>query len=86
MENVRLAEGALDTIMTVSEGDMRKAVTYLQSANELAGRDSIVTSDIVLDVSGQVFFLIYLLIFLLFYLYFFIYIFRFQHNFLMLYG
>lgn len=40
--------------MNVSEGDMRKAVTYLQSSSELAGKNNLVTSDIVLDVSGQV--------------------------------
>ena len=55
IEHVQLDEGALNTIMVVSEGDMRKAVTYLQSASELAGKNSIVTSEIVHDVSGQVF-------------------------------
>jgi hypothetical protein len=54
MEHVELEEDALNTIMTVSEGDMRKAVTYLQSAHELAGKNSSISSDIVLDVSGQV--------------------------------
>jgi DNA polymerase III delta prime subunit len=40
--------------MTVSEGDMRKAVTYLQSAHELAGKNNAISSDVVLDVAGQV--------------------------------
>lgn len=53
-ESVQLGDGALDTIMKVSEGDMRKAVTFLQSAHELAGKNNTVSSDIVLDVSGQV--------------------------------
>ena len=36
-EGVNLADGALDAIMTASGGDMRKAVTYLQSAHQLCG-------------------------------------------------
>jgi replication factor C subunit 2/4 len=54
VEHVQLDEGAMQTIMTVSEGDMRKAVTYLQSAHELAGKKNSISSDIVLDVAGQV--------------------------------
>jgi replication factor C subunit 2/4 len=36
-EGVVLGDGTLDTIMHVSNGDMRKAVTYLQSAHQLLG-------------------------------------------------
>mmetsp|Transcript_24523 Transcript_24523/g.23535 ORF Transcript_24523/g.23535 Transcript_24523/m.23535 type:complete len:363 (+) Transcript_24523:96-1184(+) len=53
VETVRLAEGALSAIMTASGGDMRKAVTFLQSAHQLS-LGSAVTVDIVTDISGQV--------------------------------
>jgi len=54
-EEVVLADGALDTIMKASNGDMRKAVTYLQSAHQLCTGDSkVVTTDIVLDISCKV--------------------------------
>ena len=33
-----LGEGTLDKIMQVANGDMRKAVTYLQSAHQLLGK------------------------------------------------
>ena len=54
-EEVSLAPGALDAIMTASGGDMRKCVTFLQSAHQLCGGPgSTVTTDIVVDISGQV--------------------------------
>jgi len=53
-ENVLLGDGALDTILTVSEGDMRKAVTFLQSSHQLSGGVEAITSDLVIDISGQV--------------------------------
>ncbi len=52
-ENVRLAPGSLDAILHASGGDMRKAVTYLQSAHQLSGGNE-VTSEMVVDISGQV--------------------------------
>lgn len=52
-EKVTLGDGAIDTILKTSGGDMRKAVTYLQSSHQLGGGDA-VTKDMVLDVSGQV--------------------------------
>jgi replication factor C subunit 2/4 len=52
-ESVSLGEGALDTIMTVAEGDMRKAVTFLQSAHQLAG-DSPVSVALIEDLTSQV--------------------------------
>ncbi|KAL8791533.1 MAG: hypothetical protein Q9195_005861 [Heterodermia aff. obscurata] len=36
-ENVKLEEGAVDTLITCSEGDLRKAITFLQSAARLVG-------------------------------------------------
>lgn len=54
-EDVILADGALDTIMKASNGDMRKAVTYLQSAHQLCvGDRKIVTTEIVIDISCKV--------------------------------
>ena len=53
METVLLASGALSAIMTASGGDMRKAVTFLQSSHQLSA-GSPVTIDIVTDISGQV--------------------------------
>ena len=53
METVVLASGALSAIMTASGGDMRKAVTFLQSSHQLSAGTA-VTTDIVTDISGQV--------------------------------
>ena len=36
-ENVRLEQGAVDTLIKCSEGDLRKAITFLQSAARLVG-------------------------------------------------
>lgn len=52
-EGVELEEGTLNVILTASGGDMRKAVTYLQSAHQLSAGGS-VTSDLIIDISGQV--------------------------------
>ena len=53
METVTLAEGALAAIMTASCGDMRKAVTFLQSSHQLSAGGP-VTVATVSDISGQV--------------------------------
>jgi replication factor C subunit 2/4 len=53
MEAVELASGALDAIMTASGGDMRKAVTFLQSSHQLSAGTP-VTVGIVSDISGEV--------------------------------
>jgi replication factor C subunit 2/4 len=54
-EGVRLAEGALATIMHAANGDMRKAVTYLQSAHQLSGEiNGLVTSAAVVEMSGAI--------------------------------
>ncbi|KAK7423374.1 Subunit of heteropentameric Replication factor C (RF-C) [Neonectria punicea] len=39
-EGVPLEEGAIDTLIKCSEGDLRKAITYLQSAARLVGAQS----------------------------------------------
>ena len=51
-EGVELGPGSLETLGNVSGGDMRKAITTLQSAFRLKG--SPVLSDTILDVSGTV--------------------------------
>ena len=55
-ENVNLAEGAMNTILESAEGDMRKAVTFLQTSHQLGGASAAnaVTSEIVIDISGQI--------------------------------
>ncbi|KAF7545815.1 hypothetical protein G7Z17_g8879 [Cylindrodendrum hubeiense] len=40
-EGVPLEEGAIDTLIRCSEGDLRKAITYLQSAARLVGAQSL---------------------------------------------
>ncbi|KAK7419013.1 Subunit of heteropentameric Replication factor C (RF-C) [Neonectria magnoliae] len=40
-EGVPLEEGAIDTLIKCSEGDLRKAITYLQSAARLVGAQSV---------------------------------------------
>ncbi|KAK5171995.1 Subunit of heteropentameric Replication factor C (RF-C) [Saxophila tyrrhenica] len=37
LENVKLEEGVVDTLLKCSEGDLRKAITFLQSAARLVG-------------------------------------------------
>ncbi|PGH05461.1 replication factor C subunit 2/4 [Blastomyces parvus] len=37
MEKLRLADGCVDTLIRCSEGDLRRAITYLQSAARLVG-------------------------------------------------
>lgn len=41
LEGVGLAEGAVDALVKCSEGDLRKAITYLQSAARLVGALSV---------------------------------------------
>ncbi|KAK5124132.1 Subunit of heteropentameric Replication factor C (RF-C) [Meristemomyces frigidus] len=41
LENVKLEAGVVDTLLRCSEGDLRKAITFLQSAARLVGATSI---------------------------------------------
>lgn len=52
-EGVKLEEGAVEVMIDASGGDMRKAVTYLQSSHQLAG-GQLITADVVLEISGRV--------------------------------
>ena len=55
MEGVKLGPQAMDTILNASSGDMRKAVTFLQTSHQLAGHaNDAVTADMVVDIAGQV--------------------------------
>lgn len=51
-EGVQMEDGVMETLSTVSGGDMRKAITTLQSAYRLKGTP--VTSRTILDVAGAV--------------------------------
>ena len=46
-------EATMALILKTSGGDMRKAVTCLQSCRQLCG-DAPITADVVIDISGQV--------------------------------
>ena len=48
-----LEDGSLSAVMAASGGDMRKAVTFLQSAHQLSG-GAPVSVQMVTDISGQV--------------------------------
>lgn len=52
-EGVVLEPSTLDAIMLASGGDMRKAVTFLQSSHQLSG-GAPVTAAMVMDISAQV--------------------------------
>jgi replication factor C subunit 2/4 len=67
LEHVGCAAGSLEKIMDVSGGDMRRAVTFLQSCAQLSGTgvdsamDTLsaasapeITVDIVIDISGEI--------------------------------
>jgi replication factor C subunit 2/4 len=51
-EGVELADGSLETLGRISRGDLRRAITSLQSAFALQGNP--VTSATLLDVAGEV--------------------------------
>lgn len=45
LENVQLEDGVVDTLLRCSEGDLRKAITFLQSASRLVGATHPSTSE-----------------------------------------
>ncbi|RDL36653.1 p-loop containing nucleoside triphosphate hydrolase [Venustampulla echinocandica] len=49
-EGVRLEEGAADTLIRCSEGDLRKAITFLQSAARLVGAVSVQKDEDAMEV------------------------------------
>lgn len=50
-EDVDVTDKTLDVLIKISQGDLRRAITLLQSASSL--NDGQVTTDIVLDISGS---------------------------------
>lgn len=50
-EGARLAPGALQTLIACSAGDLRKAITFLQSGYNLQGSDAI-TSRMISEMAG----------------------------------
>ncbi|PYH79760.1 replication factor C subunit 2 [Aspergillus uvarum CBS 121591] len=45
LENLRLEEGVVDKLISCSEGDLRRAITYLQSAAKLVGAGRVEKKD-----------------------------------------
>ncbi|KAI8879000.1 replication factor C subunit 2 [Backusella circina FSU 941] len=52
-ENVHLGTGSLNALLRASNGDLRKAITYLQSGQSLQGQDEI-TPAIISEIAGTV--------------------------------
>jgi len=52
-ENVFITDEALDNLIDLSEGDMRKAITFLQSASRLKGEAEITAEDI-MEIAGAI--------------------------------
>ncbi|GIY81924.1 replication factor C subunit 4 [Caerostris extrusa] len=52
-ENVKLEDSVIDSVIDFSEGDLRKAITLLQSAHRLKGDEGVSVNDIA-DISGVV--------------------------------
>lgn len=57
-EGVEFEEGVLDTLIKTSDGDLRRAITYLQSASRLHGVDteksSPITPKSIVEIAGVV--------------------------------
>jgi len=53
-EGITLSDTTLEAILGASNGDMRKAVTFLQSSHQLSGGQSTIPPETVIDISGQV--------------------------------
>ncbi|KAN0066019.1 Subunit of heteropentameric Replication factor C (RF-C) [Thecaphora frezii] len=57
-ENVDFEPGVLDTLITTSDGDLRRAITYLQSASRLhsieGSERTAVTPDSIVEIAGVV--------------------------------
>ncbi|XP_012697693.1 replication factor C subunit 4 [Clupea harengus] len=52
-ENLKYTQQGIDELVRVSEGDLRKAITYLQSAARL-NADAEITESIILEIAGVV--------------------------------
>jgi len=53
-ENIPYTNEALDELINVSEGDMRKSITYLQSASQLSRIEGSLTSNMIFELAGVI--------------------------------
>ncbi|KAG0230006.1 hypothetical protein BGW41_002826 [Actinomortierella wolfii] len=53
-ENVNISPDAILSLIRLSDGDLRKAIMYLQSASRLVGKEKQITVEVVADVAGTV--------------------------------
>lgn len=53
-EGAKVGDDTLDELLRAAQGDMRKAVTFLQSCHELSFGQAVITPAMVIDVSGKV--------------------------------
>lgn len=51
-EGVKISPEAILSLIRVSEGDLRKAIMYLQSASRLMGKDIEIGEDVIADIAG----------------------------------
>jgi len=51
-EDVKISQEAILSLIRVSEGDLRKAIMYLQSASRLIGKDAEIQEDVIADIAG----------------------------------
>ena len=53
-ESVKISEESLTTLLELANGDMRRAVTLLQSSYQMIGSDTEITCSALKDLSGHV--------------------------------
>lgn len=51
-EQVSCEDGLLEIIVDISQGDLRRGITILQSASELLGKDNKININSIVDISG----------------------------------
>ncbi|KAF9364774.1 hypothetical protein BGX34_000444 [Mortierella sp. NVP85] len=53
-EDVKISQEAILSLIRVSEGDLRRAIMYLQSASRLIGKDAEIQEDVIADIAGTI--------------------------------
>lgn len=53
MEHVIFDQGAMEKLMAITNGDMRRAITLLQTCHQLC-QNSPITMEVVVDIGGHV--------------------------------
>ncbi|KAG0324176.1 hypothetical protein BGZ99_002139 [Dissophora globulifera] len=53
-EDVKISPEAVLNLIRVSEGDLRKAIMFLQSASRLVGKDAEISVEVIADIAGTV--------------------------------